>query len=112
MAMAATAAAKRQVAIATPAILRQRLATGFVSAVALGGCDPISPIHCSSDAKSCADCQRWSGSLARQILTTRARAGEIVGFNSEIRGGSTCMMAAIMLDWLRPSNALRLVSIS
>src|SRR5262249_3476857 len=109
-AMAATAALKRQAAIATRAI-RGQLATDFVSALALG-CDPPSPIHCNSDAKSYADCQRWSGSLAKQIRTTRATAGEIIGFTSEMRGGSTCMMAAIKLDWLRASKALWPVSIS
>src|SRR5215470_14177413 len=71
-AMAAIDAPKRQAAIATPAVRRQRLATEFVSAVVLGGCDPPSLIHCNSDAKSFADCQRCSGSLARHFLTTRA----------------------------------------
>src|SRR5262249_59488814 len=87
-AMAATAALNRHAAIASPAVRRWRAAWDFVSAVALGGCDPTSPIHCNSDAKSCADCHRWSGSLAKQTVTKRATAGEIIGFNSETRGGS------------------------
>ena len=56
---------------------------------------PASPpaIHLSSLLKSPALCQRSSGSLARQVRTTRSSAGGVMGWTVEIGAGSSFMIA-------------------
>src|SRR5262249_24822233 len=56
--------------------------------------DP-SPSHCSSRLTSAALCQRSSGSLARQVLTTRSSTGGDMGCTVEIDGGSVVMIEEI-----------------
>ena len=66
----------------------------------------------SSRFRSCAHCQRSSGSLARQALTTRSRPGGTSGVSVAIGGGSVRRIAAITLAWLVPVNGRCPVSIS
>ena len=56
----------------------------------------------SSNFTSRADCHRSSGSLARQIFTTRSRACGVSGWVAEMDGGCGCMIAPITLAWLFP----------
>src|SRR5207247_2882708 len=65
-------------------------------------CEPPSATHFSSSITSWAVCQRSSGSLARQVLTTRSRAGGTIGWIEEIGGGCVPMIAAIHVAWLGP----------
>ena len=65
-----------------------------------------SAIACSWSLTSCADCQRSSGSLARQVLTTRSSAGGVIGWTTEIGCGSDVMIAEIRDAWLVPRECL------
>src|SRR5207244_11000697 len=68
-------------------------------------CPALFEIHFSSNPISCADCQRSSGSLARQVRTRRSRAGGVIGSMMEIGWGSAVMMEEIRLAWLLPAKA-------
>ncbi len=83
-----------------------------LAVAAVAGAAPISAIHCSSRSRSRAVCHRSSGSLARQVLTTRSSAGGATGWIVEIGGGSLPIIAAINVAWFFPSNAFLLVTIS
>jgi hypothetical protein len=74
--------------------------------------EPASRIHVSSFSRSWALCQRSSGSLARQLATTRSRAGGVSGWRREIGGGSEASIAAMRLAWLLPLKARWPVAIS
>ena len=74
--------------------------------------EPASRIHVSSFNRSCALCQRSSGSLIRQAATTRSRAGGVSGWRREIGGGSEARIAAMRLALLLPLKALSPVAIS
>src|ERR1700693_1770329 len=71
-----------------------------------------SAIQRSSLPRSPADCQRSSGSLARQVLTTRSNPGGDSGWTVEIGAGSLDMIAVISEAWLVPAKAFRPVAIS
>ena len=71
-----------------------------------------SAIHASSRRTSAALCQRSSGSLARQVLTTRSRAGGDIGCAVEIGAGSADMIAVISDAWFDAANAFVPVTIS
>ena len=105
-ARAATAAAAA-ISQAVRSRLRRLKATGAATPAA----EPPA-IHWSSLAMSCALCHLSSGSLARQTLTTRSRAGGVIGWIVEIAGGSEDMMEEIRLAWLLPENAFLPVAIS
>ena len=66
----------------------------------------------AAGATSCAVWNRSSGSLARQVLTTRLNDGGVIGAISEIAGGSARMIAEIKDAWLVPEKAFRPVAIS
>src|SRR6266508_20559 len=70
-------------------------------------CEPPSAIHWSCSRTSCAVWNRSSGSLARQVLTTREKAGGVMGATSEIAGGSSRRIDPISDAWLFPVKALR-----
>ena len=74
--------------------------------------EPASRIHVSSFNRSCALCQRSSGSFIRQAATTRSRAGGVSGWRREIGGGSEARIAAMRLAWLFPLKARWPVAIS
>src|SRR4030095_13736109 len=65
--------------------------------------DP-SAIHRSSLTTAPADCQRSSGSLARQVLTTRSNAGGVMGWIAEIGGGSAVLIEGISDARLAPGK--------
>lgn len=69
------------------------------------GWEPPPAIQRSSSLTSFADCQRSSGSLARQFLTTRSSAGGDIGWIEEIGTGSLDMIAVMSDAWLVPENA-------
>ena len=71
-----------------------------------------SAIHFSCSLTSCAVAKRSSGSLARQVFTTRSKAGGVSGCEVEMGGGSDERMAAITLAMVLPVNAGRPVAIS
>ena len=104
----ATANAATPTAQAIRSRLRPRNRTG----AGAPACDPASPIQRSSAATSWALCHRSSGSLARQVRTTRSSAGGAKGARAESGGGSDPMMAEIRLAWLFPRNAFSPVTIS
>ena len=75
-------------------------------------CEPPSAIQFKSLARSLALCQRSSGSFARHFLTTRSRAGGVIGCKAAIAAGSAVRIAAIKLARLFPENAGLPVAIS
>ena len=91
---------------------RSRLLRRAASGAGTPAFDPASAIHLSSWARSRADCQRSSGSFARQRWTIRSRPGGVRGWISEIGRGCSFKTEAISEAWLFPSNALRPVAIS
>ena len=105
---AATANAATTIAQAMRSRLRRRTSPG----AGAPAWDPASLIQRSSAATSWALCQRSSGSLARQVRTTRSSAGGARGARAESGGGSDPMIAEIRLAWLLPSNAFWPVTIS
>ena len=96
---------------------RERLAPAAAArsettgAIAAPVADP-SAIHFSSRPTSRADCQRSSGSFARQVFTIRSSAGGDSGATDETDGGSADMIAVISDAWLEAENAFRPVAIS
>ena len=61
---------------------------------------------------SCAVWKRSSGSLARQVLTTRFKAGGDIGETSVIGAGSSRRIEPMSEAWLFPENAFFPVAIS
>src|SRR5689334_2302268 len=92
--------------------IRSRLLRRETTVAGAPACEPASAIQESSLLTSCALCQRSSGSLARQVFTTRSRAGGVIGTTVEIGGGSRSRIAAIVLARLDPENAFRPEAIS
>src|SRR5579863_2244015 len=86
----------------------RRAATG----AATPACDPPSAIHFSCSLTSCTFWKRSSGSLARQVCTTRSSAGGEAGCTVEMAGGFLSSTAAITLAVFLPSNARLPVAIS
>ncbi len=74
--------------------------------------EPPSATHLNSSITSCAVCQRSSGSLARQVLTTLSNAGGVIGATVDTGGGSVPMIDEINDAWLLPENAFFPVAIS
>ena len=76
---AASAIVARARTAATAQARRSRLFRRATSGAGTPACEPPSAIHFNCSITSCAVCQRSSGSLARQVLTTRSRAGGVIG---------------------------------
>ena len=74
--------------------------------------DRSSRIPCSWSPTSRAVCQRSSGSLARQVRTTRSSAGGLIGESVEIAAGSSFMIDEMSDAWDEPENAFFPVAIS
>src|SRR5437870_11337605 len=74
--------------------------------------DPTSAIHWSWSLASWAVWKRSSGSLARQVRTTRSSAGGVIGWSVAIGAGSSFMIDEIKDAWLDPEKAFRPVAIS
>src|SRR5215472_1941296 len=109
--MAATT--RNTAAAAQPRYMRVRLRDAFLDSerpTLLVACAPA--IHFNSRAKSAAFCHRSSGSFARHELTTRSRAGGVIGRRDDIGGGSVSSIFAIRPAWLLPSKAFFPVAIS
>ena len=68
------------------------------------------PWSCSPTSR--AVCHRSSGSLARQVRTTRSSAGGLIGESDEIGAGSSFMIDEISEACDAPVNAFRPVAIS
>src|SRR5580765_1894499 len=91
---------------------RSRLLREITTGAATPACDPACAIQVSSLLMSWALCHRSSGSLARQVFTTRSRAGGVIGATAESEGGSEDMIEEISEAWLAPANAFFPVAIS
>src|SRR6266403_1690798 len=61
-------------------------------------CEPVSPIHCSSLARSLALCHLPSGSFARHFLIAWSSAGGVIGFAALIGSGSFSKIADATLN--------------
>ncbi len=68
-------------------------------------CEPLARSTSSSRLTSAALCQRSSGSLARQVRTTRSSAAGTPAATREIGAGSSFMIDEISDAWLAPENA-------
>ena len=122
MRSARTGARRRYPAAARPAATIAAAATAqaslsrFLRLATTGAgspaCEPPSAIHWSCSFTSCAVWKRSSGSFARQVFTTRFRAGGIIGEISEIAGGSSRRIEPMSDAWLDPVNAFLPVAIS
>jgi hypothetical protein len=86
----------------------RRVATG----VGTPACDPPSAIHFNCSWTSWTFWKRSSGSLARQVFTTRSSAGGDIGWMVETGGGSRSNTAAITLAVVLPPKARLPVAIS
>ena len=73
---------------------------------------PVGSIHCSSRLRSRIVCQRSSGSLARQVLTTRSSRRGMPGSISRRGAGASLRIAPMTLAWLSASNGRRPDTIS
>src|SRR5579859_1772721 len=103
---AATAASiNRKNTAANNQLKRSNLLRWTGTATIAPGREPCSAIQLNSLARSLALCQRPSGSFARHFLTSRSRAGGVMGCKAAIGCGSEERMAAIKLAWLLPANA-------
>jgi hypothetical protein len=72
----------------------------------------LSEIAVNCNAMSRVDCHRFSGSLARQVLTSQSRAAGLIACEAETGGGSVARIADINDAWLAPENAFFPVTIS
>ncbi len=82
-------------------------------AIGIAACEPPPlAIHESSLRRSLADCQRWSGSLARHCMTARSNPGATAPAGLARGGGSRSMIAAISDAGLAATNARRPLAIS
>jgi len=100
-------------AIANPIQARRsRLFRRAMTGAGTPAAEPDSAIHWSWSFASCAVWNRSSGSLARQVLTTRSSAGDVIGWSVVMGAGSSLMTAEISDAWLAPEKALRPVAIS
>src|SRR5262245_18482195 len=105
---AAAIAATPNAAHAILSRLRRRATMGAGAPAA----EPAWEIHRSSSMTSCAVCHRSSGSLARQVLTTRSKAGGAMDW-TEARGAVSCSRIEAIKDaWLFPVKAFLAVAIS
>ena len=86
--------------------------TPEIPGAAIPACEPPSAIQRNSRLVSAALCQRSSGSFARQVFTTRSRAGGDIGWTVEIGAGSSFMIEEISDAWLVPEKAFLPVAIS
>ncbi len=91
---------------------RTRLLCGASTGACGPMADPPSAIHFSSLPMSWALCHRSSGSLARQVLTIRSKAGGAIGETWVMGSGWLDMIAEISDAWLVPENAFLPVAIS
>jgi hypothetical protein len=108
VAAAAASAATGTSAHASFSRLLRFAATGAGSPTA----EPPSAIHWSWSLTSCAVWNRSSGSLARQVFTTRSSAGGVIGWIEEMASGCVWMIAAMSDAWLLPENAFLPVAVS
>ena len=104
--------AARKNAAASPQATVSRLLRRAATGVGTPTSEPPSAIHWSWSLTSCAVWKRSSGSLARQVLTTRSRAGGAIGWTVEIGGGSEPIIEVISDAWLVPEKAFLPVAIS
>src|SRR5262249_41434693 len=91
---------------------RSRFLREARTGAATPACDPACAIQASSFLMSRALCQRSSGSFARQVFTTRSRAGGVIGASDERDAGSDDMIEEISDAWLAPEKAFFPVTIS
>ena len=96
-------------AIAATARMGASLDPRFSIRAASGGACSIAR---SSSVRSRADCQRFSGSFARALWTTRSSAGGVAGAVAAIRGGWSFRMAPVRDAWVAPPNGRCPVAIS
>ncbi len=98
--------------VATPHANRSRTFRRADTSAGSPTCEPPSAIHLSCNPTSWAAPKRSSGSFARQVSTTRSKAGGPSGTIFETGSGVECMTEPMRLAWVRPSKALRPVAIS
>src|SRR5690242_15805059 len=97
---------------ATPHLTRSLRRRETATGAATPAWEPACAIQASSLLMSWALCQRSSGSLARQVFTTRSRAGGVIGCTMDRAGGSEDMIEEINEAWLAPEKAFFPVAIS
>ena len=107
-----TAAAASSAAAATAHARRSRFFLRETTTAGAPAFEPACAIQESSFLTSRALCQRSSGSLARQVATSRSRAGGDIAATDEIGSGSFDMIAVTSDAWLAPLNAFLPVDIS
>ena len=81
----AQAAPRPAAAAATAQASFSRLLRRAATGAGTPACEPPSAIHCSCSFTSCAVWKRSSGSLARQVSTTRSSAGGVIGCDARDR---------------------------
>src|SRR5215471_4057023 len=91
---------------------RSRFLREARTGAATPACEPACAIQTSSLLMSRALCQRSSGSFARQVFTTRSRAGGVIGARDPSGAGSDDMIEEISDAWLAPEKAFLPVTIS
>ena len=104
--------AARKNAAASPQATVSRLLRRAATGVGTPTSEPPSAIHWSWSLTSCAVWKRSSGSLARQVLTTRSTVAGVIGAIVEIGAGSSFMIEEMSDAWLVPEKAFLPVAIS